>query len=207
MKTLLPKIQSLTRLKISGRTKRRLIVLSCLVQLIAVESYLLYYTVTTFSQHCTVVPVNVSLTSQSYISPEEEGEIRVAIDNSILNDTDVAFRIMKGARLVQIQSDTGDSTIFEGQLVGQTQVSRNLKILAMWEKTILGKPEPAQLSLWGTANKEIGPHIRPSLERVIDLPISILTIPKARMLRNSLYAVVVIFGGWLLKLFWGAFGG
>lgn len=182
--------------------KRILIVLSCLVELSAIESYLVYYTMDSFSRWWFVSPVSVSLSSQRYLSPNEEEEMRFAIDNSSLNDAKVIFRLLKGERLVQIRSENGDSTIYDGEMPSQTQVSRNLKLVAMWDKGFLGKPIPAQLSLWGAANNDVATQERQVLKRIEELPISILTIPNAKTIRNSFYVVVIGFVGWLIKLLW-----
>jgi hypothetical protein len=171
------------------------------------EAYLVYYTLDSFSRRWFVSPISVSLSSQSYLSPDEEEEVRIAIDNGLLNDAKVTFRLVKGERLVQIRSENGDSTIYDGQMPSQTQISRNLKLVAMWDKGFLGKPIPAQLSLWGVANNEAATQERHVLKRIEELPISILTIPKARTIRNSFYVVFLGFAGWLIKRLWGRVSG
>ena len=155
------------------------------------------YTIDSYSNEWQVGLVKVRIFAPKYLSPNEEEEIRFAVENVAPDHAQVAFKLKSDGNLMSFLGSPENNDFYAGKVETQGQMSRNMKVFVPFDRhqktQILNKP--TGLSLWaGSGNGD--------LRLISDLPISTAPIPKAKAITSYLGALLAALFLWMCKELW-----
>jgi TIR domain-containing protein len=180
------------RIHLSWKEWRWYLLAACVVFFCAWAS-ILYFTVSEYSDTWPkssdpwpVKPLTIHLSSPKFLSPGEDEEIRLAIQNFQDGDIEsVLFRLENDPAVRCILGIGADNRFYAGPVQGRSHVNRGLRICFLW-----GRDQPnrslggaAGLSLW--AGKD-----NPSAILIAALPIRIGPLPCAKRVRGYMNKVL-----------------
>jgi hypothetical protein len=144
-----------------------------------------------------ISPVVISLVSSAYLSPNEDEEIRFALDNIDDKKSDVTLSMICDRSTLLFMGLSANNDIYKGTIQSREQVNRQMKIYFPFDitqgRTPLGKN--ARLSILGGLGNATS-------NVIAELPISISPIPKNKYLASYLFAFLTGLTLWMAKEYW-----
>jgi len=165
--------------------------------LVGFWAFVTSYTIDSYSNEWQVGLVKVRIFAPKYLSPNEEEEIRFAVENFAPDHAKVAFKLKSDGNLMSFLGSPENNDFYAGKVEIQSQMSRSMKVFVPFDRhyptQILNKP--TGLSLW--AGSDSG-----DLHWISNLPISTAPIPKAKAITIYLGALLGALALWMCKEFW-----
>ncbi len=141
--------------------------------------------------------VDLTVSSSKYLSPNEDENIVLGMENNDQNKVDAEFRLEHtGLTTAHIGMDASNA-FYVGPILRQEQLNRELKV--NFPCTIRGAfatlGQKAGLSLWGAAGQK-------PIEKISDLPLMVGPIPWARKIFTLVCTAWVALVGFLVTGLW-----